>query len=98
MNTRVQLRNFAKAELYACELYANRKQYASKDEILKLVRKKFRNNKYTIQATDAAAESWNYHRETGPWYDELTKKIGYFKRDDLYKARKTVKKSLEIII
>lgn len=91
MNKRIQLYNFAKAEAYACELYGNREKYASKEEILKLVRKKFKNNKFTLIATEAAAESWNYHDETGPWYRDLTDKIGNFTYTELREARNKLK-------
>lgn len=90
MNKYRQLLSFAKVEAYACDLYEDRKKHGSKEEILKLVRKKFRNNKFTLIATEAAAESWNYHNETGPWYRDLTDKIGYFNYNDLHDARKKV--------
>jgi hypothetical protein len=91
MNTRIQLRNFAKAEAYAISLYENRLKYSSSEEILKLVKRKFRSNKFTLEATEAAAECWNYHSETGPWYRDLTDKIGYFRFEDLRWARNYVK-------
>ena len=91
MNQYRQLVKFARAEAYACDLYADRKKHGSKKEIIKLVRKKFKSNKYILEAVEAGAESWNYHNETGPWYDDLKKKIGFFRHNDLVDARKMVK-------
>lgn len=88
---RRKLYSFAKVEKYACELYSKRSQYADSESIFKCVKRKFPSNKYVLEATEAAAESWNYHDETGPWFSELKRKIGPFFMDELSYARKRVK-------
>ena len=88
-----KLIKFCKAEKYACELYSRRSEFFpySKTKIYSLVKKKFRTNPYVLEAVEAGAESWNYHSESGNWYESLKKKIPFFSFKDLSDVRKVVK-------
>lgn len=81
------LLKFVTAEKYALELYKNRANFSSKLEIVELCKKRFPANKFVLLAVESAAESWNYHDETGPWYRDLQEQVGVISYNDLKWAR-----------
>lgn len=78
---------FCEVESYAISIYNS--GYKPKDEIYDILESKFgkRYNNVLLIALEAAAESFNFHKDTGPWMRDLREKAGHFTSSELRLAR-----------
>lgn len=82
---------FCEVELRASKIYS--KGYQSRDIIYDQLKSEF-GRPYLhvlLLGIEAAAESWNFHDDAGPWMRDLKEKAGFFTREDLTSTREYVK-------
>ena len=82
---------FCEVESRASEIYS--KGYTSKEIIYDQLKSEFGRSYLSILllGIEAAAESWNFHDDAGPWLRDLKEKAGFFTNDDLISTREYVK-------
>jgi len=82
---------FCEVELRASEIYS--KGYTSKEIIYDQLESEFGRSYLSILllGIEAAAASWNFHDDAGPWLRDLKEKAGFFTNDDLISTRHYVK-------
>lgn len=82
---------FCKVEQRAAQIYSN--GYKPKDEIYDSLKSEFGPSYQSVLliGIEAAAASWNFHDDVGPWMRDLKEIAGYFTGDDLQSTRIYVK-------
>lgn len=78
---------FCEVEQRALQIYSN--GYKPKDEIYDSLKWEFEPSYQDVLliGIEAAAASWNFHNDVGPWMRDLKEKAGHFTRDDLESTR-----------
>ena len=82
---------FCEVELRASEIYS--KGYQPIDVVYSQLKSEFSpaHHNILILGLEAAAESWNFQDDAGPWLRDLKEKAGFFTNDDLISTRHYVK-------